>query len=246
MIEYKATVSNTEIPEIQGYKKQFSLNIPRGDNNKKEDDTIVRETEQVVEEPIVEEVITPTINEWYDIRAIIKKNEGFMDTAKSMFNEPSATVGYGFFDRLPDGTKITPGMRLSKAQADKQLDIALDKLSTRVRESLSKYNVKTSPEQFNILLDLGYHGGAGIVDKLLRESKGDTAKIGSLLLRYATTAKYGDTTITRGLKNRALRRSEGWNKYILKGKNGLKVPKFQKGGISPKVVYNALTGIARK
>lgn len=62
MIEYKATVSNTEIPEIQGYKKQFSLNIPRGDNNKKED-TPVYDTEQVVEEPIVEEVITPTINE---------------------------------------------------------------------------------------------------------------------------------------------------------------------------------------
>jgi len=224
MIEYKATVSNIEIPEIQGYKKQFSLNIPRGDDSKKEDTPAVREV--VAEEPTnaVEEIITPAVNEWSDIRSIIKKNEGFMDTAKSMFNEPSATVGYGFFDRLPDGTKITPGMRLSKVQADRQLDIALDKLSSRVRDSLSKYNIQTSPEQFNILLDLGYHAGAGTVDKLLKESKGDTAKIGSLLLRYATTAKYGDTSIARGLKNRALRRSEGWNKYILKGKNGLKIP----------------------
>ena len=221
MIIYRPTESNIEIPEIEGYKKQFSLNLPQGDDNKKED-IIVSEEDIPIEEPVIEEVVTtPSVNEWSDIRSIIKKNEGFMGTAKAMFNEPSATVGYGFFDRLPDGTKITPGMRLSRFQADKQLDIAINKLSSHVQNSLNKYNLKTSPEQFNILLDLGYHGGAGLVDKLLKESKGDSAKIGSLLLRYATKAKYGNTSIAQGLKNRALRRSEGWNKYVLKGKNGL-------------------------
>lgn len=37
MIEYKSTKQNTELPEIQGYKKQFSINIPRGDEEKTED-----------------------------------------------------------------------------------------------------------------------------------------------------------------------------------------------------------------
>lgn len=217
MIEYKPTETNIEIPQIKGYVPQFR---PRGDDNETVD--IDKEEIETPTEIVTEE--ETSINEWSDIRSIIKKNEGFIDTAETKFNEPSATVGYGFFDRLPDGTKITPGMRISRAQADRQLDIAIEKLSSRVRDSLTRYGIKTSPEQFNILLDLGYHAGAGTVDKLLKESNGDTTKIGSLLLRYATTAKYGDTTIARGLKNRALRRSEGWNKYILKGKNGLKIP----------------------
>jgi hypothetical protein len=37
MIEYKSTKQNTELPEIQGYKKQFSINIPRGEEKKTED-----------------------------------------------------------------------------------------------------------------------------------------------------------------------------------------------------------------
>ena len=100
-------------------------------------------------------------------------------------------------------------MTITREEADKQLDIAINKLSSQVKNYLSQYNIQTSPEQFNVLLDLGYHGGVGLVGKLLNESGGDVSKIGSLLTRYATTAKYGDTSISKTLKDRALRRSQG-------------------------------------
>ena len=210
MIEYKPTQSQISIPEnakIAGYRKRFSLNIPRGDKEEKVDSVSVQE--QPTQEVKVETPVQPIVNEWSDIKSVIKKNEGFVGTATKSFNEPTPTVGYGFFNILPDGTKITDGMVLTKAQADRQLDIAIANLSNKVQNSLDAYGTKVSPEQFNILLDLGYHGGAGLVDKLLKEANGDSSRIGSLLNRYATKAKYGDTSISNALKQRALRRVEG-------------------------------------
>ena len=233
MIQYIPTENQIEIPdtvfpEIVGYQRQFSTEIPGGDDSEtlKPEETVV--DTKVINEP--ETVKAETPSEWSDIKSVIKKNEGFVSTAKSLFNEPSASIGYGFFNVLPDGRKIYKGMTITKDEADKQLDIAIGKLSKQVQGYLDKYNIKTSPEQFNVLLDLGYHGGSGLVDRLLKESKGDTTKIGSLLTRYATTAKYGDTSISNALRKRAMRRSDGWNKYTLKGKKGLSIPKFQESG----------------
>ena len=131
-----------------------------------------------------------------------------MSTAKNLFNEPSASIGYGFFGKLPDGRKVFPGMTITRSEADKQLDIAINKLSNYIQGSLNKYNLQTSPEQLNVLIDLGYHAGPGTVDKLLKESNGNSDEIGSLLLRYATRAKYGDTNINGALEGRALRRAQ--------------------------------------
>ena len=100
-------------------------------------------------------------------------------------------------------------MQLTEEEADKQLDIAIGKLSNQIQNYLHNYNLQTSPEQLNVLIDLGYHGGVGLVSKLLKEANGDSSKIGSLLSRYATTSKYGDTSIAKGLQNRALRRVQG-------------------------------------
>lgn len=224
MITYNPTINKPNSiprsPEIKGYQKQFSFYEPRGEVE-------ITTVPDITQPKIVEQDKTEQVtgnNEWSDILSIIRSNEGYIPVAKKMFNEPNPTVGYGFFDVLPDGTKITEGMQLSKAQADKQLSIAIDKLSSRIKTTLDSYNLQVSPEQLNILIDLGYHAGAGTVDKLLRESNGDSIKIGSLLNRYATTAKYGDTSITRGLQARAKRRSEGWNKYTYKASSGLKIP----------------------
>ena len=243
MIVYNPTINaEVEIPEIEGYKKQFSINIPEGETTEEnkqpqiiyiqQEQPAIEQPQEVIEiqKPVEKKEETPRVtipSEWSDIKSIIKKNEGFVSNAKKMFNEPNASIGYGFFDRLPDGRKIFSGMTITKAEADKQLDIAINKLGNQVQGYLNKYNIKTSPEQFNILLDLGYHGGAGLVESLLKESGGDSAKIGSLLTRYATKAKYGDKSVTKGLKDRANRRAQGWNKYTLKGRNGLKLPKFQ-------------------
>lgn len=234
MIEYIPTENKfeeLEIPKVTGYQKQFSIAPPRGDIS---ENTPAIPSEPEVEETVEEVVEEPQIespSEWSDIKSIIKKNEGFVGTAKSLFGEPSPTVGYGFFDRLPDGRKIMAGMRLSEEEADKQLDIAINKLSKQINASLSRYDLqnKVSNEQFNILTDLGYHGGIGLVNKLLKDSEGSISKIGTLLSKYATTAKYGDTSISNGLKNRALRRVQGWNKYTLKGKEGMKIPITKSG-----------------
>lgn len=225
MITYKPTYNQSYIqdyfpapPEIKGYRKQFSIETPGGK------DTEIPTIDLLAEDPIKE--ATPTSNEWTDIASVIKQNEGFRDTAKFVFNEPNPEIGYGFYNVLPDGTKITEGMKLTREQADQQLNIAIDKLSNKIKNSLNSYNLKLSPEQHNILIDLGYHAGSGIVDKLLKESNGDSAKIGELLRTYATRAKYGDTSITSALQARATRRAEGWNKYTLKAKDGVKIPEM--------------------
>lgn len=100
-------------------------------------------------------------------------------------------------------------MTITEDEADKQLDIAIDKLRNNISSAISNYNMKISDNQLNVLVDLGYHGGIGLVTKLLRESDGDTAKIPSLLSKYATKAKYGDTSITNALVKRAKRRVDG-------------------------------------
>ena len=223
-IKYDPTESQTEIPEIQGYKRQFSIQAPQGDENKSPQIIYVQAPPQqpTTEEPVVTEEKTetkPDKTNWSDIKSVIIDNEGFTPVAKALFNEPHATVGYGFFNVLPDGRKVFPGMTITKEESNKQLDIIINRLSNYIQSSLNKYNLKTSPEQLNVLIDLGYHAGAGTVDKLLKESNGDSTKIGSLLLRYATRAKYKDTSINGALESRALRRSQAWNKYVLKGQN---------------------------
>lgn len=218
MITYKPTYNQSsefpdfKPPEIKGYRRQFSIEPTRRETT--ENQTI----DLLAEDPIKE--ITP--NEWTDIASIIKQNEGYMDSARKLFNEPSYSVGYSFFDTLPDGTKITKDTKLTREQADQQLDIAIKKLSDKIKS----YNLQISPEQHNILIDLGYHAGSGIIDKLLKESNGDNTRIGELLKTYATRAKYGDTSITSALQARAARRAEGWNKYTLKAKNGIKIPEI--------------------
>lgn len=214
-IKYDPTESNTEIPEIEGYKPQFSNFWYRGDNTKKEESIPVQE-EPVQEEPIQEtpEIVeeTPVKSEWSDIKTIIKNNEGFTGRAKKSFGEPHPTVGYGFFNILPDGRKITDNMTITEQEADRQLDIAIDNLRKNISSAISKYNMNLSDNRLNVLIDLGYHGGSGLVSKLLQEANGDTNKIPTLLSTYATTAKYGDTSIVKGLRDRAQRRVEGWNK----------------------------------
>lgn len=208
-IKYTPTNSNIEFPEIEGYKPQFSNFWYGGDETKKEESVPVQE-EPIQETPV--QVETPVQSEWSDIKSMIKKHEGFTPHAKKSFGEPNPTVGYGFFNVLPDGRKITDNMTLTEDEADRQLDIAIDKLRKNISSAVSSYNMKISDNQLNVLIDLGYHGGAGLVGRLLKEANGDINKIPGLLSRYATTAQYGDTSITPGLKKRAQRRVEGWNK----------------------------------
>lgn len=212
-IKYNPTESQTEIPEIQGYKRQFSIQAPQGDENKSPQVVYIQVPQQQPEQEVsTEEVTKNPTSEWSDIKSIIKNNEGFISRAKKSFGEPHPTVGYGFFNILPDGRRITDNMTITEDEADKQLDIAIDKLRNNISSAISNYNMKISDNQLNVLVDLGYHGGIGLVTKLLRESNGDTAKIPSLLSRYATKAKYGDTSINSGLKRRAQRRVDGWNR----------------------------------
>lgn len=248
-IKYDPTESQIEIPEIQGYKRQFSIQIPQGDSTEESKSPQIIYVQAPPQQPTTEEpVVTkektetkPDKTNWSDIKSVIIGNEGFMSTAKALFNEPNASIGYGFFNVLPDGRKITPGMTITRDEANKQLDIAINKLSNSIKNSLSKYNLKTSPEQLNVLIDLGYHAGAGTVDKLLKESNGDSTKIGSLLLRYATRAKYGDTSINGALEGRALRRSQAWNKYIPTGRKGIKLPIIENNQ-APKVTDTLKNG----
>ena len=208
-IKYTPTNSNTELPEIEGYKPQFSNFWYGGDETKKEESVPVKE-EPIQETPV--QVETPVQSEWSDIKSMIKKHEGFTSRAKKSFGEPNPTVGYGFLNVLPDGRKITDNMTLTGDEADRQLDIAIDRLRKNISSAVSSYNMKISDNQLNVLIDLGYHGGAGLVGRLLKEANGDINKIPGLLSRYATTPKYGDTSIIPGLKKRAQRRVEGWNK----------------------------------
>lgn len=151
-----------------------------------------------------------------DLKETIRQNEGFMGTAKKIFGEAAPTVGYGFYNTLPDGTKIVEGMQMSVDEAERQLDIAISKTSRIIQDYITKYGngMLVNTEQFNILMDLAHHGGVGMVKKLLEEAKGDNETIITLLKKYATTAKYGDKSIEPALRARAMRRAEGWRKAV--------------------------------
>lgn len=151
-----------------------------------------------------------------DLKETIRQNEGFMGKAEKKFGEAAPTVGYGFYNTLPDGTKIVEGMQMSVDEAERQLDIAISKTSRIIQDYITKYGngMLVNTEQFNILMDLAHHGGVGLVKKLLEEAKGDNETIITLLKQYATTAKYGDKSIEPALRARAMRRAEGWRKAV--------------------------------
>ena len=150
-----------------------------------------------------------------ELKDTIKKNEGLLLEAKDI-GDGVLSIGYGQARVLPSGEEIKKDMKITEEQANQYLDEMIAKLETKVKDIITNYanGITVNKEMFNILMDLAYNGGPGLVESLLRRANGDNDKIAELLKTYATKAVNGNKALEAGLQKRAQRRSEGWTKAV--------------------------------
>jgi GH24 family phage-related lysozyme (muramidase) len=68
------------------------------------------------------------------------------------------SIGWGTYDRLSDGTKVTKGFSINKKRADYELDIKLAKIDKEVFPQIKRELTDT---QYAALLDTSYNAGSG-------------------------------------------------------------------------------------
>ena len=147
-----------------------------------------------------------------DIKETIKKNEGFLSKAYKVPGEPNYSIGYGFYDTLPDGRKVAEGMTMTREEADKLLDLAIDKRLDYVNRQIEKYGngLVFNEKQMNVLLDLAYQSGSGVA-RVLKAANGDANKLVEELKSAASSALISeDPDVVAGVKKRDMRRAEAF------------------------------------
>jgi len=68
------------------------------------------------------------------------------------------SIGWGTYDKLSDGTKVTKGFSINKKRADYELDLKLAKIDKEVFPQLKRVLTDT---QYAALLDTSYNAGSG-------------------------------------------------------------------------------------
>ena len=68
------------------------------------------------------------------------------------------SIGWGTYDRLSDGTKVSKGFSINKKRADYELDVRLAKIDKEVFPQLKRVLTDT---QYAALLDTSYNAGSG-------------------------------------------------------------------------------------
>lgn len=123
-----------------------------------------------------------------DIKETLKKNEGLRLEAYKLPGEKEYTIGYGFYKNLPDGRKITAGMKITEEEAEKYLDMYVKSYSDTTNKLLSEYGkgIELTERQFNVLVDLTYQGPAAL-KKALIKANGDIDALAEALKDAAST-----------------------------------------------------------
>lgn len=142
-----------------------------------------------------------------DLKAMLRGNEGFMAEAKKVFGEEHYSIGYGFYNKLVDGTKITEGMKMTREQAEAELDKQVARTVGITNNLIEKYGkgMKLTDKQFNILADLAYQGPK-VLERILKSSDGDVEKLAKEL--ESAASKYVKDAAKAGVKKRDMRRAQ--------------------------------------
>lgn len=85
------------------------------------------------------------------------------------------TIGYGLTGKLPDGTVIGPGLKISQEQADTYLMDRLNKTALQLDKMLQQ---ELTDEKFSSLVSLGFNIGLGALER-------------STLFAYVQSGQYG-------------------------------------------------------
>lgn len=122
-----------------------------------------------------------------DIKASIKKNEGFASKAYKLPGEKGYTIGYGFYDTLPDGRKVTEDMEITMEEADSLLEKHIKRYSALVDTALAKYGkgIVLTEKQYNVLVDLAYQGPQ-VMEDAIKTAEGDINKLAEVLKTAAS------------------------------------------------------------
>lgn len=70
------------------------------------------------------------------------------------------SIGWGTYDRLSDGTKVTKGFSINKKRADYELDVRLSKIDKEIFPQIKRVLTDT---QYAALLDTSYNAGSGSI-----------------------------------------------------------------------------------
>lgn len=142
-----------------------------------------------------------------DLKAMLRGNEGFMAEAKKVFGEEHYSIGYGFYNKLVDGTKITEGMKMTREQAEAELDKQVARTVGITNNLIEKYGkgMKLTDKQFNILADLAYQGPK-VLERILKSSDGDVEKLAKEL--ESAASKYVKDAAKAGVRKRDMRRAQ--------------------------------------
>ena len=141
-----------------------------------------------------------------DLKKMLRKNESFSSTAYQLEGEKGYTIGYGFYDKLVDGTKVVEGMTMTVEEAEAELEKQVQRTAKITNQLLAEYGngIQLTERQFNILADLAYQG-PGVLKRALKEANGDAEKLAEALKDAAWP--YVAKKMQAGVKSRDLKRS---------------------------------------
>lgn len=151
-----------------------------------------------------------------DLTEFLLAHEGFSAVAEDIERKGKGfTLGYGFYDTLPDGRKITAGMSITKEEARELFEQALPKYVKIASQALAKFGegVELTEKQFNVLVDLAYQSPAAL-NRVLESASGDINKIAENL-KDATSINWVGDKLYEGLKKRDMDRYTNFMSSIL-------------------------------
>lgn len=124
-----------------------------------------------------------------DMASFIKGHEGFRSKAYKNAGERAYTVGYGFYDVLPDGRKVTKDMEITREEAEELFKLALPRYIGITEKALAEFGkgMELTDKQFTALVDLAYQGPS-VVRRVIKAADGDINKLAQSLKTAAQNA----------------------------------------------------------
>ena len=238
MIIYRPTESNIEIPEIEGYKKQFSLNLPQGDDEEKDKNPQIvyikqqEPEEAVVEETPIEEVPVETPKAKTTSKRYNNRNQ-FISEMTNAYAKALRLHGinpdYAGYLAIQDALESNFGKSYTGNWNYGNITVGSSGASYTEGKDHDGYGrpIINKFRNYNSLDDYINNKIALLSGRRYRAFTGD---IRGFYDRVKAGGYAGDPNYVKSL-------TKLYNQYFpVKGKNGLKIPKFQNSG---KVFYDA-------
>jgi len=133
------------------------------------------------------------------------KNTSSLDSNTTIYPYPdgkSYSIGWGTYDALSNGTKITKGTTITKSDADREIEAEMRRIDNII---FSKITRDLTDNEYAAILDYSYNAGAYSLSKYypnILKAINDGTDISALKSAAITDSRTGN--VLNGLKNRRL------------------------------------------